>query len=476
MFWKRKPKLPITREDQIWVEESLSFLKEEFGEKKLLSKPMITLSQHFFGHNFDGSEKEAHLILQTCMEFMDVDRDRIVLEFYSEGNRALDDGTIITTTADIFGASSGASGTYRKQNNKAIIRIEKGQLKQPESLIATMAHELAHEKLLGENRIIENDEYLTDLTAIAYGFGIFIANAKFQFSTGLNNGFGWQMASQGYLPEQVSAYAMASLALKKQETSYPYKIHLNASTRKYFERTLNYLKQNETSENVAVFWSTSVEDMEEKEEKPSTEDQIKGKPKSSKTLEQWQQEVMHACYSRSIESMEALLQEGRSPNFNTIGGTPLTIAVKGNDKSMVECLLRYGANVNFSEPDNLMDKLPLMAACENLNSAMLHWLIDLGAQVDRVAGNGKSVLEVAVETGSLELVEGLLTAGAPIEIKSGHYMSFDKTPLTVAVIGNDTEMVSFLIKNGAKTKPIRKMKRSDIHPKMVKFLKAKKYL
>lgn len=476
MFWKKSPRLPITREDQIWVEESLSFLGEALGEDKLLAIENVTPSKRFFDRNFDGSERDARFILQTCMELMHVKKDRIVLEFYSEGNRVLDDGTIITTTADIFGSSSGASGTYQKQKDKAIIRIEKGQLKHPESLIATIAHELAHEKLLGENRIIENDEYLTDLTAIAYGFGIFIANAKFQFSNGINGGFGWQMASQGYLPEQVSAYAMASLALKKGETSYPYKSHLNASVRKYFERSLDYLKWNHASEDTTVFWSISVHHVEKEEEQSSNSKKAQDTSESPKTLKQWRQEIMHACYSGATETIEGLLQEGRSPNFNTIGGSPLTIAVKATNKNMVECLLRYGADLNFSEPDDIMDKLPLMAACENLNIAMVHWLIQMGAEVDRVAGNGKSVLEVAAETGSIELVEVLLKSGAHTEIKSGHYMSFDKTPLTAAVTANNTTMFSYLVKNGAKTKPIRKMKRSDIHPKMVKFLKAKKYL
>ncbi len=46
-------------------------------------------------------------------------------------------------------------------------------------LVGTMAHELAHLKLMGERRVT-GDEYdnelLTDLTAVFHGFGIFLGN------------------------------------------------------------------------------------------------------------------------------------------------------------------------------------------------------------------------------------------------------------------------------------------------------------
>lgn len=139
--------------------------------------------------------------------------------------------------------------------------------------------------------------------------------------------------------------------------------------------------------------------------------------------------------------------------------------------------MRYGADINYSQPEDLFAELPIMAACENENIAMVKYLISLGADVNRVSGKGKSVLEIAVETGNMELVGFLIENGARTEIKSGSsILAFDKTPMCAAVMNNDTEMVSFLVKNGAKTKPLRKLARHEIHPKMVKFLKSRKYL
>lgn len=51
------------------------------------------------------------------------------------------------------------------------------ELDEPEHMIATLAHEIAHIKLLGENRMEENDEIMTDLKTLFFGLGVFNANA-----------------------------------------------------------------------------------------------------------------------------------------------------------------------------------------------------------------------------------------------------------------------------------------------------------
>ncbi len=48
-------------------------------------------------------------------------------------------------------------------------------------LVGTMAHELAHVRLLGESRIMRevfDNELLTDLTGVHFGLGIFLANTS----------------------------------------------------------------------------------------------------------------------------------------------------------------------------------------------------------------------------------------------------------------------------------------------------------
>lgn len=241
MFWNRKKKLPITEVDQIWVEDSLRWLRKELGEELFMKIETVTPTSNFYDRTFDSTEDDARFILERTKELMGLKKTRVKLRFFSDSPIQMDDGTTLSTPADIEGKWNSAAGTFQQRRGKTIISIERQQLKNPISLIATIAHELAHEILLGQNRIEENDEYLTDLTAIAYGFGIFIGNARFEFSA---SGFGWQSSGQGYLPEQVIAYAMASLSKKRNEKT-DYTQFLDKSLKRYFDQSSDWLAENE---------------------------------------------------------------------------------------------------------------------------------------------------------------------------------------------------------------------------------------
>ena len=245
MFWNKKKKLPITEEDKIWVDEDLKWLKAEFGLEHFMEIRTVTPTKDFYERTFDGTEKDAEFILGRTMELMNIQNADIKLDFFSDSPIEMADGTILTTPADLDGSWKSASGTYEKTENETVISIETGQLKNPISLIATISHELAHQILLGENRIEENDEFLTDFTAIVYGFGIFIGNSRFNFSSfSTNGGFGWQSNGQGYLPEQIIAYAMAWLSKERNEKT-DYSQYLNKSMKKYFDQSIDWLIENE---------------------------------------------------------------------------------------------------------------------------------------------------------------------------------------------------------------------------------------
>ena len=245
MFWNKKKKLPITEEDKIWVDEDLNWLKMEFGQEHFMEIRTVTPTKDFYERTFDGTERDAEFILERTMELMNIQNTDIKLDFFSDSPIEMADGTILTTPADINGSWKSASGTYEQTEKGTIISIETGQLKNPISLIATISHELAHQILLGENRIEENDEFLTDFTAIVYGFGIFIGNSRFNFSSfSTNGGFGWQSSSQGYLPEQIIAYAMAWLSKERNEKT-DYNQYLNKSMKKYFDQSIDWLMENE---------------------------------------------------------------------------------------------------------------------------------------------------------------------------------------------------------------------------------------
>jgi hypothetical protein len=244
MFWNKKKKPPITEEDEEWIELELMFLKEILGEKHFDELITITPTREFFDFTFKGNEEDSEYVLKRVKELMYIDDASIKLCYFSDEPIKMDDGTILSSPAESNGEWKSAAGIYEDLDDEKIIYIERGQLKNTFSLIATIAHELAHYILLTENRIEENDEYLTDLTAIVYGFGIFMGNSRFQFIKNQNSNFSeWQMSSQGYLPEQVIAYTMAWLSNYRKENT-EYKKFFSIEMTKYFNQSVVYLMRN----------------------------------------------------------------------------------------------------------------------------------------------------------------------------------------------------------------------------------------
>ena len=103
------------------------------------------------------------------------------------------------------GPSRHALGTFSASGKRVEISYVSALVRSPERLIATFAHELAHYLLAtaGEAPVCADDERecLTDLAAVFMGFGVFLANARFQHETYSDGAMqGWRIGHSGYLP------------------------------------------------------------------------------------------------------------------------------------------------------------------------------------------------------------------------------------------------------------------------------------
>jgi hypothetical protein len=112
----------------------------------------------------------------------------------------------------------------------------------PDNLIATLVHELAHVKLMGHAKMDYVDEYLTDLTTVFFGFGIFSANTAFQFR---KSNQGWSWSDLGYLKIDEWAYALALLAYLRKENKPVWAQYLNPTVKKLFEKSAQFISENE---------------------------------------------------------------------------------------------------------------------------------------------------------------------------------------------------------------------------------------
>ncbi len=113
-------------------------------------------------------------------------------------------------------------GTFTvDESNEAIITYNPAMVSNPNALIATFAHELAHYLTATAQEPPpggwENWEFATDIAATFLGFGLFMANTCFNFSQFSSvDELGWQCSTTGYLSEAEHCMALALFLSLKQ--------------------------------------------------------------------------------------------------------------------------------------------------------------------------------------------------------------------------------------------------------------------
>jgi uncharacterized protein len=153
--------------------------------------------------------------------------------------------------------------------------------------------------------------------------------------------------------------------------------------------------------------------------------------------------LIDAVTANKADVVPDLLRRGANPNvLPRSGSTPLVVAIRQRNRTIVEALLAGGADVNLRRdgfPDGLT---PLyVAAAANLPDIM-NQMIARGARVnDRtgVAATGTTALETAAADGHATPVVVLLLNGATITPRA----------LGLAIAADHTEVVERLLEAGA---------------------------
>ena len=220
---------PVGEEERIWLESSFQLLLNLFGKDETQKRNVLTPNSTHFPVRYDGSERSALETLKIIADQMEVPAEKIMLEFYDDNIRRI-------TTGSPGGLywGKGESGNFE-------IAIVRKLLNEPENMVATLAHEIAHIKLLGENRLEENDEPITDLTTIFFGLGIFNANAAFQTFTD-SRYYGW--SKSGYLTQMEWGYALSLFAQIRKENQPEWANHLCTNVKADFRQAQNFISNN----------------------------------------------------------------------------------------------------------------------------------------------------------------------------------------------------------------------------------------
>jgi len=194
-----------------WQFENFEWLIRQYGSGHLSG------SDALYSSNKPTEEPEKQIAKTIFFEVMShIGLQDIEIELVAtieNKPRQVDDLLIIQPE------NHGAMGRYICEqltdgSYKETITYDQDLIATPELLAGTFAHELSHllhnratEKIPVEDELYE---LFTDLTALFLGFGVLLANQRFDFSqTQTNSSQGWRSQSIGYLPEADIVFAIA---------------------------------------------------------------------------------------------------------------------------------------------------------------------------------------------------------------------------------------------------------------------------
>lgn len=119
-----------------------------------------------------------------------------------------------------------------------------------------------------------------------------------------------------------------------------------------------------------------------------------------------------AIRTGNFSLVKLLLSAGANANYNNgFGASPLCYAAQEGDAECIKCLIEHGADVNN---DDLSGESPLTLAASNGHIECVKLLIDSGADVHHMTSSGKSALARSAANNHYDCAKLLVDRGANI--------------------------------------------------------------
>jgi hypothetical protein len=240
---------PVSVPVQAWLESSFQWFTEQFGSGALRKDAILPSA--FVPARYAATREQLEVLVRRVAVLMGVSSGRVTVEAF--------DGTADRKAAARSGRSR-AVGHYREVNGRAVVALDLAEAGDPASMTAIIAHELSHVLLIGDRRISPerpDQERLTDLLTVYFGFGIFTANAALRYSTAhrgwvvkagerldermLNAARNDGYSRLGYLTEREFGYALACYCQVRGETRPRWVSEIDPGPRSFLEQGLAYL-------------------------------------------------------------------------------------------------------------------------------------------------------------------------------------------------------------------------------------------
>ncbi|MDQ3330908.1 MAG: hypothetical protein M3552_09675 [Planctomycetota bacterium] len=257
-FFRRRPTCPIPPIPKDWVETRLEWLIEQFGADVFLSRPLVLPNRDILPEKFDDSDEAVRSLLDRICDLMGVESSEIDLRIVKPQGHDLHlvDGGGRASPTGFGGLYQGgpiASKRGRRGgrvSSRSTISLNADELINLIGLIGTMAHELAHHRLLGEGRIRPDafdHELATDLTAIFHGFGLFLADGTRNWAASYDVWPGTNLKRPEYMTPPMCGYALAHRAWLCNELKPAWASQLSYDVRAAFKQGLRFLRETKDS-------------------------------------------------------------------------------------------------------------------------------------------------------------------------------------------------------------------------------------
>ncbi len=238
MFGWFSPQCPVDVAAKQWIEQRLDWLSTQFGRDVFTRRAVILPTEDFFPAPFDGTQESIRGLLDEVCGYMDVDPERVEMKLMT----GKQDFWIVNEQGKHL--PTGPAGLYEDAGSHTIIHIDTAELNHLAGMVGTMAHELAHLRLIGERRVSGyewDNEILTDLTATFFGFGIFLGSTPRNWAGQYSNWPGTELRKPEYMTPPMFAYAMAHSAWHRSERRPDWGRFLSLNLRPEFQEALRFL-------------------------------------------------------------------------------------------------------------------------------------------------------------------------------------------------------------------------------------------
>ncbi len=208
-------------DERDWLTEALDELCERKGRRTFLTAPILEPIDRWFPDRWEASEGGVRALCRRLLAYAGLGVLRAAVTIYTNEEEVLElDGQGGAARASSSGHRGAAAWFAGIRDGVCYFGADARQLEQPEAIVGTMCHEIAHawrhhHGLVQENRALE--ELLTDLTTIYLGFGILTVNNAYRYRASGDWGVTrWSHARTGYLSPQAMSYLLALQADARQ--------------------------------------------------------------------------------------------------------------------------------------------------------------------------------------------------------------------------------------------------------------------